>query len=467
MPELPEVETVKETLKRLILNKTILSVDIYHERTILSDIKEFKESLKNETILNLSRKGKFLIFHLTNDKVILSHLRMEGKFFLKDENEPLTKHDLVVFHFSDNSKLLFNDTRRFGIIKLTSEKNYLNEHPLSELGPDGIYDIDPEYIFKRYKNKSLPIKSVLLDQSIIAGIGNIYADEILFASKIHPLTKAKDLSLNEIKTILRNTKEILNKAIELGGSTIKSYHPSQGVDGEFQINLKVYGKKDGVCPSCHHYFRKIFVGGRGTTYCPYCQKIKNLPFVIGLTGKTASGKSTAGKYLKEKGFFYLSSDEGINELYEREDIISEISTRFYGVVTNKQINKTLLREKLTTDIRFKIRFENYIHSVLYHEYEKTLTKLSKDNVVVLEVPLLYEANYDSLCDKAILITTDKMNQKERISSRGVDVEKAIKLNENFKEEDNKKKADFIVINNNDLPSLYKQLDIICDKVKHH
>ncbi len=468
MPELPEVETVKNTLANLVVGKTILSVDIYREKTIQNDSKVFKESLKGKMIKSFSRVGKFIIFHLSDDLVLISHLRMEGKFFLKDENETITKHDLVVFHFTDGTKLIYNDTRRFGIIKLSKKNDYMNEPPLSNVGPDPLMDIDPKYILKKYKNKSLPIKSVLLDQSIMSGIGNIYADEILFETHIHPLTKAKDLSLQDIKNILDAAKTILSRAVKLGGSTIKSYHPSEGVSGEFQINLKVYNHKDDKCSNCGARLRKMFVNGRGTTYCPHCQKMKNRPFVIGLTGKTATGKTTAGNYFSKHGFIYLNSDEYITSLYQDKAIINEIKTKFPRVINDNKVDKKELRELLTEDLKFKKRFESFIHEELFFVFEREINSMTKDNVIILEVPLLFEAGYDSLCDKTVLITTNLKNQKERISLRNIDVEKALKLNETFNEEDNKKKADIVIINNNDLQLFYQQLDkIIYDIKKHH
>ena len=136
MPELPEVETVKNILKEMTLGKTIKSVDVLRQQTIEGDSKEFSKSLLNETITDFGRVGKFIIFYLTNNKVMISHLRMEGKYFLKNESEKITKHDMVVFHFNDGTKLLYNDTRRFGKMLLSTEQQYMNVPPLNNVGPD-------------------------------------------------------------------------------------------------------------------------------------------------------------------------------------------------------------------------------------------------------------------------------------------------------------------------------------------
>ncbi len=467
MPELPEVQTVVYTLLRLVLNKKIVGVDILYPNTVDNLKNYFCDNLKNATIKNITRYGKFIVFHFDNDFVLVSHLRMEGKYFLKNEDENIVKHDLVVFHFSDNTKLIYNDTRKFGKMRLLTKDNYLSEEPLSKVGPDPFMVKEKDYLYSKYRNKNIPIKQVLLDQTIMSGLGNIYADEVLFDTRIHPLTVAKDLNKEECKNLLVSSRKILLGALELGGSTIKSYHPQEGVSGEFQIKLKVYGHKDEPCPNCKHRLRKIFVNGRGTTFCPNCQKRKNAPKVIGITGKTATGKSTASLYLQKLGCRYISADKIVDELYLKDDVINLINKKFPEVVKNGQIVKPIIREKLTNDPLFKKKYENLIHPLVFKYAENEIKRYREDDVIVLEVPLLFETRFDDLCDVTILLTTDEKSQIERISSRGVNPTKAIELNNNFNEMENKKKATYVIVNNNDLPSLYKQLDIIYDKVIHH
>ena len=467
MPELPEVETVKNTLAILVTGKKISHVDVLYKNTIENDVDEFSNGLKGTEILSFSRVGKFIIFHLSNNLVLVSHLRMEGKYFLKDEKEALTKHDLVAFHFDDETKLIYNDTRKFGKIKLLKEESYMNEAPLNKVGPDPFMIKDDYFLYEHLRKKSLPIKTTLLDQAIMSGLGNIYVDEVLFDTKIHPLTKAKDITKEEAKALLLSSRKILAKAIELGGSTIKSYHPQEGVSGEFQINLQVYGHKDGACVRCGHHLRKIFVNGRGTTFCPNCQKRVGAPFVIGLTGKTASGKTTASNYLAKKANLYLSADTVVDLLYEDKEVLQLIDRKFPQILKGGKVDKLLLRENLTNDKKFKKRFEAFIHPLVFDYMEKEINRFSSKDLVVIEVPLLFETHFEDLCDVTILLTTSRANQEERISSRGVDPDKAIKLNSNFKEAENEKKAAFVICNDKDIPSLYNELDVIYDKVRHH
>lgn len=191
MPELPEVETVKETLKRQILNKTITGCNIYYSNIIASPTpNKFKKLIVNNKINDIKRRGKWLIFDLDN-YYLLSHLRMEGKYFYKDSNKELLKHEHIVFKLDDGKELRYHDTRKFGKMYLI-KRNELNKcKPMLSLGLEPWdNNLNSKYLKDKYKNKKLPIKTVLLDQSIIAGIGNIYADEILFLSHINPHRKA-------------------------------------------------------------------------------------------------------------------------------------------------------------------------------------------------------------------------------------------------------------------------------------
>ena len=315
MPELPEVETVKNVLLPIVKDHKILKIDVLRLSTIEGDVNEFISNLQGQTFLSISRIGKYLIFHLTNEMVMLSHLRMEGKYYELLENEDNSKYARVVFHLDNGHKLCYDDSRCFGILKLSNEASYKDEEMISKLGPEPFYVDDVKPIMKKVKSVKKPIKTALLDQTLVTGLGNIYVDETLFASKIHPLTPTNKIKENEWKKIISNAKEILSLAIKSGGSTIKSYHPGKDIDGNFQTRLKVYGKSGEMCPECKaHEFRFIKVGGRGTTFCPGCQKKVGSPLNIAITGKIASGKSTATEVFNSHDIPTLSSDEIVKEL---------------------------------------------------------------------------------------------------------------------------------------------------------
>ena len=273
MPELPEVETVKETLKLKLIGKKIKDVKIYYEGIIAyPEVKEFSNQIKNLSIKDIKRRGKWLMFDL--DKYyLLSHLRMEGKYFFKNKEEKLDNHEHVVFILDDDEELRYRDTRKFGKMYLIKKEDINSIGPIKDLGLEPWDDsLTKEYLRSKYKNKKLPIKTVLLDQSIIVGIGNIYADEILFLSRLNPLIKCCDLNDNDLDNIIKYTKEVLEKAIKLGGTTIRTYTSVDGVHGRFQNELLIHGKDKNVCPNCGQPIQKIRVGGRGTYYCVNCQK---------------------------------------------------------------------------------------------------------------------------------------------------------------------------------------------------
>lgn len=274
MPELPEVETVKETLKTKVINKKIKDVVINYDNIIeFPSVEKFVKQIVKQTIIDVKRRGKWLMFEL-DDYYLLSHLRMEGKFNLKNDGDQINKHEHVIFKFTNGQELRYQDTRKFGKMHLIKKDEVYNQKPLNELG---LEPFDPnlttKYLKEKFKKKTLPIKTALLDQSIIVGIGNIYADEILFLSKINPLKKASLLTIDDCSLIIKNTQKVLKQAIIDGGTTIRSYTSSEGVHGRFQQNLLVHTKEGEKCLNCGHLIVKIKVNGRGTYYCPDCQKL--------------------------------------------------------------------------------------------------------------------------------------------------------------------------------------------------
>ncbi len=273
MPELPEVETVKESLKLRLIGKRIKKVNILWDNIIAYPSKEeFIKEITDKTIVDITRRGKFLMFDL-DDYYLLSHLRMEGKYFFKDHDELIGKHEHVIFELDDSIDLRYMDTRKFGKMYLINKNDITSIGPIKDLGLEPWDDnLNSGYLISKYKGKNIPIKSVLLDQSIIVGIGNIYADEILFLCKINPLRRASSINEDEANDIIFYTKEVLERAIVKGGTTIRSYSSVDGVHGLFQHELLVHGKDNSFCPNCGSEILKIKVGGRGTYFCNSCQK---------------------------------------------------------------------------------------------------------------------------------------------------------------------------------------------------
>jgi len=273
MPEKPEVITVARSLEKRILHKTITGCNVYWDNIIAEPcVDDFQKNVLGEEINFITTRGKFIVMELTH-YLLLIHLRMEGKFFFREVGDPIEKHEHVEFILDKTISFRYHDVRKFGKMYLLDKEKAFHVKPLSELGYEYYDDsLTSTYLLDKFHNKSLPIKSVLLDQSIISGIGNIYDDEILFMSQIHPLRKASSLTKKECEKIVLNTRNVLDHAVELGGTTIRSFTSSEGVHGLFQNELLVHGQKK--CPICGDDIQKIQVNGRGTYFCKKCQKLK-------------------------------------------------------------------------------------------------------------------------------------------------------------------------------------------------
>ena len=461
MPELPEVETVKNVLLPIVKGRKILDIEIKRKTTIQGDPDVFVSSLKGETFENITRIGKFLIFHLSNEKVIISHLRMEGKYYEFEESEPDSKYARVVFHLDNNKKLCYDDSRCFGIMILSNENNYRHEKEISKLGPEPFMVDDVSFLLKASKGKKLPIKSNLLDQSLMTGLGNIYVDEVLYASKVHPLTPSHAVTKAEWESIVENAKRILNIAIEMGGSTIKSYHPGKDIDGNFQTRIKIYGKAGEECPECHSTYRFIKVGGRGTTFCPKCQQKHGVPLNVAITGKIASGKSTILEAFKKHGFDVLSCDEVVKELYKREDV-SQYIEKLLGISFNgaPTVDKAILRKHLIDNPKDKKQLEKYVHGLVRKEVEDFL--LNSNSIIrVVEVPLLFESKFDMMFDTIIITDIDENKQMELLKQRdGYKSDDLRIINSNNQIDQNKNKATYLVSNNSSKEEFVKKCDEI-------
>ena len=289
MPELPEVEVVKRSLTRKVQNLIIQKVNIKDSKLRYHIDKNKFRKITGLRIKKIERKSKFLLFFLNKNFIMMVHLGMTGKFFFVDrKNTKLKtsfyynidykkeqKYDRVEFILNKNQKLIYNDVRKFGFIKLLRNKKYKNNFHLKHLGPEPLKNTFNYTYFKNYiKGRSRVIKDILMDQKFVSGLGNIYANEILFLSKVKPSRKVKNLKEFELKKIINFTKEVLKNAIELGGSSIKDFSSSNGKKGSFQQHFNVYGKKGATCSNttCKSIIVKSLISNRSTFFCNNCQK---------------------------------------------------------------------------------------------------------------------------------------------------------------------------------------------------
>jgi formamidopyrimidine-DNA glycosylase len=417
MPELPEVETVVRTLRPILIGSTIESMTFRYAKMIHPTPAIFEKKLNGQSFTNIERIGKFIIFFFSNQSVVVSHLRMEGKFIeLKNPLDPLTRFAHLVFHLNDGRRLVYDDMRKFGTFTLTSAKTYLDLPSLKNLGKEPLTPLDPLPILAKINASRRPIKSILLDQRILLGLGNIYADEVLYAAKIHPLKKGTQLTLEETKSMLFHSEKILKAAIASGGSRIRSYRSGSPIDGEFTLNIQAYGREGEPCHRCHHRLDKITVGGRGTHYCPRCQHHPDLPFVIGVTGTIATGKSTLVSVGASLGFHIIDADQIVHRVYQTKPAISFIKRLFPFVVIDQKIDRRQLLKAMIEQPKGYQKLIQWlfplVKSIILHELMK-----AKSKAVMIEVPLLFQGNLDAYCDVIIGVDMDASKQKRRLQQR--------------------------------------------------
>lgn len=464
MPELPEVETVRKTLIPIVQHQTISHITVLKKRIIRGDVDQFLSTLINETFLDISRKGKYLIFHLTHDKIMVSHLRMEGKYIELLPHMPLSRYARVIFHLSNGHRLVYDDSRQFGTMTLSSRNDYLHMSDLSALGPEP-FVANADSVFLQMTQSSRPIKSLLLDQTILSGLGNIYADEVLFAANIHPLTPGTMIQKYQVETILDHSKRILNDAIIAGGSTIRSYHPGNGISGDFQLNIKAYGQGGKPCLVCGHKMKKIQVSGRGTTYCPYCQSPVHKAIAIAITGPIASGKSVLTNIYAGQGYPTLSADKVVYDLYTNPQLVLDLQSHLGIKITRyRKLDKARLRTLMQQDSQLKKAVEAFIHPLV----EKVMIEFmasAKSEFVFVEVPLLYQAHMESLFDYVIGIMTSRQKQDEFLSLRGQSLSLAKTLNPTSGFQKYIDNVDYLIDNTGDYDLLVEKANEILQQLK--
>ena len=286
MPELPEVEIVKKSLKKNVKDKKILNVIVTNRNLRFKVDEDFEKILKNRKIKNVSRYAKNIIVELNGNIYLIIHLGMTGTFhlirnnilkntnlsFYQSKDLPI-KHNHIVLVFK-KFRVIYNDPRRFGFFKLLKDEESFKLY-LKDIGYEPLdKNFNLKYLKKNILFRNKCIKSILLDQKIISGIGNIYANEILFHSGLNPRKKGLKLKDFELKYLYKYSKLVLKKAILKGGSSIRDFRNTEGAKGSFQDNFKVYNKDDHNCPNkkCNYKIKKINISNRSTFYCENCQK---------------------------------------------------------------------------------------------------------------------------------------------------------------------------------------------------
>lgn len=279
MPELPEVETVKRGIIPLLEGRRIAQVITRRDTLRIPLPDQFSERLRGCKVEQITRRAKYLLLHLDNGESLICHLGMSGKMTLKsaadrDTPDVFAKHDHVIIETDRQDLVIYNDPRRFGLMTLC-DRDKLDQHRLfCDMGPEPLgNEFQADYLFNKIKTRRSPIKTILLDQRVVVGLGNIYVCEALFLAGIAPEKKAYDLKLSDVEKLIPIIRDVLQRAIEAGGSTLKDYARVDGELGYFQHSFKVYGREGDKCVNegCDHPIERIIQSNRSTFYCPACQ----------------------------------------------------------------------------------------------------------------------------------------------------------------------------------------------------
>ena len=275
MPELPEVETIKNELSPWVVGQSFTQVAILDTELVCGgSVEEVRRGLIGQKVESLERRGKYLIFHLSNGRSLIMHLRMTGSLLLNPRGAD--RHARAVFHFSNGHRLVFNDRRRLGLIWLVEDASTV----VGKLGPEPLDEsFTPGILGQGLSRHHIPVKAALLDQRIVAGIGNMYADEALFAARIHPLRKADSLSPEEVQTLYQSIRRVLGAAISSKGASVDTYIRPEGELGTAHFDFKIAHKGGELCPVCGSTIARVPVQNRGTCFCPRCQPLGCGPLI--------------------------------------------------------------------------------------------------------------------------------------------------------------------------------------------
>lgn len=268
MPELPEVETTLRAIKKF-QGQNLINIKVHNRNLRWTVSKDLEKNSKNQKLIDLYRRAKYIIFELENTYLLL-HLGMSGSLrILKSEDNYFLKHDHIEFIF-DNEKIIYNDPRRFGSLHIAKDIN--NHKLISGLGPEPLSkNFNGEYLLDCCKRSKTNIKSLIMNQKNVVGIGNIYASESLYLSRVNPQKESQELDFEECKRIVSSSKKVLNEAIKVGGTTLKDFYSADGSAGYFKIKLNVYGRDGQPCRKCKKDIKKINLNQRATYFCSKCQ----------------------------------------------------------------------------------------------------------------------------------------------------------------------------------------------------
>jgi|GEM_PF-356106 len=442
MPELPEVETIVAYCNVHLQGKRLVQfLDLVHDESTSYDGLLFKYAKRTGKQFEIGFEG--VTYYV--------HLKIQGSLLYCDPNDVMPRFTRKQFLFEDGSSLCFIDPRKFIVVKV--EQSEINE------APDAL-EVSSEYLHKAFKNKKIPIKAALMDQNIVQGIGNIYAQEAIFDAGLSPFKRACDVSVKELETILESNRKRMKLAIEEGYRMAKD-KSFLLKDGWMDLHLSVYGRENLPCPRCGKPIVRKEIAGRGTYVCSCCQRNHKGPYVVAITGPIHSGKSTVSKLLEASGYLRLDADQIAHDYYETEEGRKTLLKLFGDEVLHDcKVNFDYLRNAVKSSLKIKKTLQKAVFSYVNKYCKQVINDNPNDAKIVLDVPLLVPAHMESLCDYIVLTVADPKLRKKRLEDEGRDATSLMIINADYPLAESKIVADAIIHNDGTIDDLVNQFKVI-------
>lgn len=467
MPELPEVETIRRSLLERLVGRRIENVEVFLPRAIkFPAVEEFIARVRTQKIFRLERRGKYLLLLLESGDTLVFHLRMTGRLYFR-EKPAWNKHIRLLLLFEKGGALCFEDVRTFGEIRLLDPHERQTFAPFLTLGPEPLTKaFHVRFLEQTLARSKQRIKSFLLDQGKVAGLGNIYVDEALFAAGIHPLRRACTLNRDETFRLHAATNKAIEEGLRDGGTTFRDYVDGEGREGFHQQKLRVYHREGEPCLVCGTPIEKIRVGGRGTRFCPKCQPQRDgCMKLIGLTGSIASGKSTVSRYLAKLGAYVIDVDKIAHELAQPQKSLWKIYLEHFGKNILDE-DGFLCRERIAAQVfsqpKEKEWIDNVAHPLIAESMVIKVKTLAEKGVktVFLDVPLLFEAGWNRMVDLIWVVDLSKEKQLKRLMKRNGYAEEVAKerICSQMAVDKKKERADCVIDNNGSKKETLRQVE---------
>lgn len=461
---------MRRSLLAYLPSPLVQNVEVLHQSVIKpSNEIDFKRNLIGKQITEAKRRGKYLVLVLTPKGSLVIHLRMTGQFFYRHPQEqalPKIAHTHLIINFVDGSAFHYADVRRFG--RICYHDSEISDPGYCALGPE---PFDPTFTVDYLKSlggRKAPIKSLLLQQNLIAGLGNIYADEALFRARIHPLRSANTLYDHEWNALHHGICSVIHEAVESRGSSLRDYLDANRERGSYQDQWSVYQQTGKPCVHCGTLIERIKVAGRSSHYCPSCQTLKNdtQPRIIGITGGIASGKSTVVSYLHDLGATIVDADEISRSLTVKNGPAVSIILQTFGeefASSPGVLNRKKLGELVFSDATARQKLNSILHPLILNEMQKEIDAYHATTTSIplfLDIPLLFEAGLESFCDQIWLVYIDPTTQLQRLKVRdSLTEEQALKrIHAQMPMEEKRSKSNHIIDNSGSLDDTKKQIE---------